>query len=91
MDFTKSTYSVIQNGEFTSFKISDGENIIAEWSDNCGLTHVAETVPEIAKPIVARMEAAQRKYYDEWDLFDGQGVYGRDGRTDEFGANWVEL
>jgi len=99
IELIKTSYSVAQNGLFENFTVKiDGEKLFG-WSDNSGLhdhsnggdplieERLKVLPPEIGQ-IYNRMEQARKAYCEEWEEMDGQGVYARDGRTDEFGADW---
>jgi len=99
VELTKTYYSVAQNGLFENFTVKvDGQKLFG-WSDNSGLHDHSEAgdplieerlkslPPEIGQ-IYSRMEQAEVAYGEEREKMDGNGVYARDGRTDEFGAIW---
>ena len=101
IELIKTSYSVAQNGLFENFTVKvDGQKLFG-WSDNSGLhDHSSgddplieerlKSLPTEIGQIYSRMEQAREAYGEEWEKMDGNGVYARDGRTDEFGAIWEE-
>ena len=102
VELIKTYYSVAQNGLFENFTVKvDGQKLFG-WSDNSGLHDHSEAgdplieerlkslPPEIGQ-IYSRMKQAEAAYGTEWEKADGHDVLARDGRKDEFGAEWVLL
>ena len=99
IELIKTSYSVTSNGLFENFTVKIDKKKIFEWSDNCGyITFQAAGDPSMARKmessgalihaIEIRMRNAHAEYEKVWERMDGNGVYARDGRTDEFGAIW---
>ena len=99
IELIKTSYSVAQNGLFENFTVKIDKKKIFEWSDNCGyITFQAAGDPSMAekmtlspsriRKIHAAMLNAHAEYEKKWEKMDGNGVYARDVRTDEFGADW---
>jgi len=102
IELIKTYYSVAQNGLFENFTVKvDGQKLFG-WSDNSGLhdhssgddplieERLKSLPPEISE-IYNRMVEAQAAYGEEWEKMDGNGVMARDGRKDEFGADWKTI
>jgi len=101
IELIKTSYSVKSNGLFENFTVKvDGQKLF-EWSDNSGYNafkyadgpSMAEKMtfsPSRIRTIHAAMLNAHAEYEKVWERMDGNGVFARDGRTDEFGAIWEE-
>jgi len=102
IELIKTYYSVPQNGEFDNFFVKiDGECLFS-WGDNAGLHSFTQPgdapieerlkeLPQNVGEIYNRMAQARDQYFLEWEKANGHDVLARDGRKDEFGADWVLL
>jgi len=102
IELIKTYYSVPQNGLFENFTVKvDGKSLFA-WLDNGGLRDFSrledapieeklKELPQNVGEIYNRMAQARDQYFVEWEKANGHDVLARDGRKDEFGAEWILL
>jgi len=102
IELIKTYYSVPQNGLFENFFVKINGECLFSWGDNNGLDCFSQPgdapieeklkeLPTAVGDIYNRMVEAQAAYGEEWGKADGHDVLARDGRKDEFGAEWVLL